>query len=215
VSAQSDAFVDAAAELAAAVAASASDPADAIRLLLPLATWGTETPPPKTTATAWDNASTEWDAVWDSVPLPPRQLGPLAQNARALSAAFADTLRTAACAALGAATQAYRPTSYQDAIALRKTVCDVIDRQAMASADAGRDETFRALRDLRTFVALDLAIRGANLAWLVEIRTQASTPSLTEAWTLYQDTTREPSIVASSDVRHPLWMPIEFEALTR
>jgi prophage DNA circulation protein len=64
-------------------------------------------------------------------------------------------------------------------------------------------------------VSMDLAIRGANLAWLVEVRTAVSMPSLAEAWTLYQDTTREPAIVASSGVRHPLFMPLDFAALSR
>jgi prophage DNA circulation protein len=188
VSAESDAFAQAAAALAEALAASINDPSDAIRLLLPLASW---------------------------VPPPPPGRGPLAVQVRAAHDAIADTLRCASCAALGAATQAYRPSSYQDALALRIAVCDVLDAQATRCADAGRDASYAALRDLRTLVAMDLAIRGANLAWLVEVETAASIPSLAEAWTLYQDTTREPAIVASSGVAHPLFMPLDFAALSR
>jgi len=188
VTTESDAFAQAGAQLAQAVAAAINDPADAIRLLIPLASW---------------------------VPKLPPGGGPLAHRARAAQDAIADNLRCAACAALGAATQRYRPSSYQDAQALRKAVCDVLDAQATRAADAGRDATYNALRDLRTFVALDLAVRGANLAWLVEVETRASIPSLAEAWTLYQDTTREPAIAASSGVRHPLFMPLGFQALSR
>ena len=181
MSAQSDAFAEASAALAQAVS-------DAIRLLIPLASW---------------------------VPNPPPGSGPLAMQAKAAQDAIADNLRCAACAALGAATQAYLPASYQDAQALRAAVCGVLDAQATRSADAGRDATYAALRNLRTLVAMDLAIRGANLAWLVEVETRVSMPSLAEAWTLYQDTTREPSIVASSGVAHPLFMPLDFPALSK
>ncbi len=188
MSAESDAFAAAAVDLAAALAASANDPADAIRLLLPLAGWR----PPPIVGT-----------------------GPLALDAGATQDAIADTLRCAACAALAQATQAYQPISYQDAMAVRNAVCDALDAEATYAADAGRDATYQALRALRAAVALDLAVRGAGLAWLVEIDTAASLPSLAEAWTLYQDTPREPGLVASADPPHPLFMPISFPALNQ
>jgi prophage DNA circulation protein len=188
LSKQTDDFATASEQLAQALVAAINDPADAIRLLIPLASW---------------------------VPKPPPGSGALATEARAAQDAIADNLRCAACAALGAATQAYRPASYQDAHALRHTVCAVLDAQAIRCADAGRDASFAALRDLRTAVALDLAVRGANLAYLVEIETAVSMPALAEAWTLYQDTTREPALVAAADVRHPLFMPLDFAGLSR
>ena len=188
MSAASDAFAQAGAQLAQAVADAINDPADAIRLLIPLASW---------------------------VPEPTPGSGALAVASRAAQDAIADNLRCAACAALGAATQGYLPASYQDAQALSATVCGVLDAEATRAADAGRDATYQALRQLRTLVAMDLAIRGANLAWLVEVETAASMPSLAEAWMLYQNTTREPSIVASSQVPHPLFMPLDFAALSR
>jgi hypothetical protein len=40
-------------------------------------------------------------------------------------------------------------------------------------------------------------------------------PSLAEAWTLYQDTPREPGLVASADPPHPLFMPTSFPALNQ
>lgn len=181
-------FAAASAQLAQALADSVVDPADAIRLLLPLTAW-----------------------------VPPRHPGhgPLAAQVNAAQDAIADTLRCAACAALGGATRAYRPGSYQDATSLRKAVCAALDAQALRCADAGRDASYQALRNLRTAVAIDLAIRGANLADLVGIKTAASMPSLAETWTLYQDTPREPSLVAAADVRHPLFLPLEFAGLSR
>ena len=186
--ANSNTFAAAAAQLAQALAAAVNDPADAIRVLIPLAQFEPEPPPGS---------------------------GPLAQQAMAAQDAIADNLRCAACAALGAATQAYQPASYQDAQALRANVCGVLDAQAIRCADAGRDASYQALRNLRWVVSMDLALRGADLARLVEVETRVSMPSLAEAWTLYQDTTREPAIVASSGVRHPLFMPTDFPGLSK
>lgn len=188
MSAESDAYTSAALDLANAVADAANDPADAIRLLIPLAGWMPPTIPGR---------------------------GPLAAAARTAQDAIAATLRGAACAALGAAARSYRPVSYQDAQAVRIAVCGALDAEAIRAADAGRDATYAALRELRAAVALDLALRGANLSALVEITTRQSTPSLAEAWALYQDTTREPELVAAADAASPLFFPLDFTALTR
>jgi prophage DNA circulation protein len=183
-----EAFGAAAVDLATALSDATADPADAIRLLLPLAGW---MPPP----------------------LPGK--GPLADRARKVQQALASTLRCAACSALGRAAKLYQPISYQDAQSLRLLVCDALDAEAIRAADAMRDATYQALRTLRAAVALDLAVRGANLAALVDVTTRVSMPSLAEAWTLYQDTSREPELVASADPPHPLFMPLEFPALSR
>ena len=186
MSTQSDNFAAAAVQLATALAAAANDPADAIRLLLPLTGW---------------------------IPDPLPGTGPVTVKAQTAQDAIASNLRCAACAALASASATYQPVSYQDAQSVRQAVCDALDAEATRAADDGRDATYEALRTLRAAVALDLASRGANLAWLVEITTPASMPSLAEAWTLYQDTPREPGLVASADVRHPLFMPTSFAAL--
>lgn len=188
MSTASDAFADAGNALCQALLAATNDPADGIRLLLPLTAWAP--PPIAGSGAAADQARTAQDAI-------------------------ADSLRCAACAALGEATLAYAPSSYQDAQAVRNAVCDALDLEATACADAGRDASYAALRDLRAAVALDLAIRGANLAWLVEVQTQAPMPSLAAAWTLYQDTTREPALVAAADVPHPLFLPVSFMGLSQ
>lgn len=188
MSAASDAYSAAAVQLAEALRAAINDPADAIRLLLPLTAW---VPPPVPGTSA------------------------LAALSRQTQDAIADTLRCAACAALGEATLAYQPSSYQDAQAVRQAVCAALDAEATLSADAGRDATYAALRNLRAAVAMDLAIRGANLAWLVEVTTDQPMPSLAEAWTLYHDTTREPAMVAAADVAHPLFMPVQFQGLSQ
>lgn len=174
--------------LATAVLDSTTDPADAIRLLVVLAGW---------------------------MPSPIPGSGPLQQQAMIAQNALASNLRCAACVALATAAKNYQPLSYQDAQSVRKLVCDALDAEATRVADSFLDATYQALRDLRSAVALDLAVRGANLAVLVEVTTAVSMPSLVEAWTLYQDTSREPQLVASADPPHPLFMPTSFPALSR
>lgn len=174
--------------LATAVLDSTTDPADAIRLLLPLAGW---------------------------MPAPIPGSGPLQRQATTAQDAIASNLRCAVCVALATAAKNYQPLSYQDAQSVRKLVCDALDAEATRAADAFLDATYQALRDLRSAVALDLAVRGANLAVLVEVTTAVPMPSLAEAWTLYQNTSREPQLVASADPPHPLFMPLSFPALSR
>lgn len=187
MSAASDTFAAASATLAAALAASTTDPADAVRLLLPLCTWQ---------------------------PTPVFGGGPLAYVMGEYQAAIARNLHCAALAALAVASSQYQPVSYQDALAIRQQVCAALDAEATLAADSGDDATYQALRDLRAAVALDLTLRGASLPSLIEVQTFVSMPSLVEAWSLYADTSREPSLVASADPPHPLFMPLSFAALS-
>lgn len=187
MSTASDNYATACAAFLQDVLAATNDPADAVRLLLPMTAW---------------------------VPTPLPGSASLATTARAAQDAIADTLRCAACAALGQAVTLYNPSSYQDAQNLRMTVCAALDAQATRCADAGRQASYEALRALRAAVATDLAIRGANLARLVEVDIGQPLPSLAAAWMLYADTTREPALVAAADVAAPLFMPISFEGLS-
>lgn len=181
-------FSAAAEQLAQALLIAANDPADGVRLLLPLAGW--QAPPIAGAGPLWVASQSAQDAL-------------------------ASNLRCTACAALAQAAQSYRPSSYQDAQALRVLVVGALDAEATRAADAGLDASYQALRALRAAVALDLAVRGANLAALVEVNTMQPTPSLAEAWTLYQDTTREPGLVASAGAPHPMFLPLSFAALNR
>lgn len=186
--AAAQAFAEASAALGEALLASFADPADAVRLLLPL-------------------------TRWQAPPIPGD--GPGTITALDVQGALASNLRCSACAALARAAALYQPHSYQDATSLRQMVCAALDEEATRCADAGRDASYLALRELRAAVALDLAVRGADLAVLVEVTTAQSTPSLAQAWTLYQDTSREPELVASARPPHPLFMPLTFQALAR
>jgi prophage DNA circulation protein len=188
MSAVTDTFAAASQTLATALTNATNDPADAVRLLLPLCTWQ---------------------------PKPPFGSGPLAVAIAQSQAALVRNLHCAAIAGLARAAAAYRPISYEDALSLRSIVCAAIDAEATRAADAGDVLTYEALRNLRVAVAIDLAVRGASLPSLVEVQTLVSMPSLVEAWTLYQDTSREPELVASADAPHPLFLPLSFPALSR
>jgi prophage DNA circulation protein len=188
VSAVTDDFAAASVTLATALAESTTDPADAVRLLLPLCQFE---------------------------PAPVFGGGPLAYIISQWQYYLAANMRAAAISALAQACAAYQPISYQDAQSLRLMVCAQIGAEATIAADAGNDALYQALSNLRIAVAIDLAWRGANLPMLVEVTTPASMPSLTEAWNLYQDTSREPALVASADPPHPLFMPLSFPALSR
>jgi prophage DNA circulation protein len=188
VSAATDTFAAASVALATALTEATNDPADAIRLLLPLCSWQ---------------------------PSPVFGSGPLAGTITTWQTSIMRNLHCAALSALAVAASSYRPQSYQDALSLRTMVCSAIDLEATIAADAGDDATYQALRNLRVAVAVDLAVRGANLPALVEVQTLVSMPSLAEAWALYQDTSREPELVASADVPHPLFLPLSFAALSQ
>lgn len=188
MSAATDAFAAASVALATALTEATNDPADAVRLLLPLCSWQ---------------------------PTPPFGSGPLAGVITQWQTSIMRNLHCAALAALATASASYQPQSYQDALSLRTIVCAAIDAEATVAADAGDDATYQALRNLRVAVAVDLAVRGANLPALVEVETLVSMPSLAEAWALYQDTSREPQLVASADAPHPLFLPLSFPALSQ
>jgi len=181
-------FAAAAATLTDAVRIANTDPGDAIRLLVPLCQW---------------------------VPLSVPGSGPLSASINQGRNALAATMRVTACAALGRAAQDYQPMSYDDAQAVRALVCSTLDAEAIRAADDERDATYQALRALRTSVALDLEVRGASLARLIDVTTLVPMPALAEAWTLYQDTSRTPELVASADPPHPLFLPLTFSALSR
>jgi prophage DNA circulation protein len=97
---------------------------------------------------------------------------------------------------------------------VRNQVLALMDADILLAADAGEQDAYDALRALRAAVSQDLTTRGVTLPALVTVTTPQPEPSLALAWRLYQDTRREPGMVARADVIHPLFMPTEFEALS-
>lgn len=126
-----------------------------------------------------------------------------------------DMARRSALVSLALASAAYQPTSYEDAVAVMNTVCNLLDLEITNAADKQDRNTYLAFRELRTSVSADLSARGTALPRLAVWQLQATLPSLAVAYRLYADATRTRELVTRANPRHPLWMPAQFEALSR
>lgn len=176
-----DAFV-------AAVAASANDPADAVRLVSGLVQYSPA------------------DVVI------PGQIG---ASMSVVQVATAALLRRYALAQLAVTLSSYQPSSQQDAAAVLSNALDLYDSEIDVAGDAGDDDTFVALRQLRRAVYADLAARGADLATNATFSFNATLPSLVLAQRIYNDSTREPQLLQQIDPIHPAFCPIAFQALAK
>lgn len=180
-------FATAAQALAASVLNSAADPADAVRLLEQLANFT----PAVITSTA-----------------------PIGAAIATMADACGDLFRRAAVVALARASTTYQPTSYNDAAALRTTVCALLDAEILIAADQGEDDVYASLRALRVAVSNDLTARGADLATVTRYQLAASLPSLVVAQRLYRDPARAGELVRRTNPVHPAFMPTHFQALS-
>ena len=176
-----DAFV-------AAVAASANDPADAVRLVTGLVQY---TP--------------------DDVVVP----GQIGASMGAVQVATAALLRRYALAQLAVTLTTYQPSSEPDAAAMLSSALALYDSEIDVAGDSGDDDTFIALRALRRAVYADLTARGANLATNASFSFNAPLPSLVLAKRIYDDVTREPQLLQQIDPIHPAFCPIAFQALAK
>ncbi|CNH58067.1 putative bacteriophage protein [Yersinia massiliensis] len=113
-----------------------------------------------------------------------------------------------------AAAAQYQPESYDDAVAVLGRVCTVIDNTALAAADRGNDETYRALIQMRESIVTLLQQAGANLSRVGEVNFNRPLPALTLANRLYQDALRGDGLVKMANPIHPAFMPTRFKALT-
>ena len=170
----------------ASVAATATDPADAVRLVSTLARYS---------------------------PTPVAQTGPIGDAMSGMQTAMAALLRRYAIAQLASTLTTYQPTSQQDANTVLGAAVGLIDAESDIAGDAGDDETYLALKALRQAVVADLQARGANLAAIATFTFNAPMPSLALAQRLYQDATREPGLVQQIKPRHPAFCPTTFQAL--
>lgn len=184
----SDNFAAAAQALAAALSATTTDPADAIRLLQSL---GAYVAPGATPAS------------------------PIGISMATMQAATGDLFRRAAVVALARASASYQPASANDAAAIRATVCGALDAEITVAADQHADATYNALRTLRAAVSADLTRRGAGLPSVTAISTPAPLPALVLAQRNYGDPDRADDLVTQSNCIHPAFMPLKFSALSQ
>lgn len=138
-------------------------------------------------------------------------VGPAGASATGLG--VAASFRRAAVLDLSRAAAVYQPASYDDAQAVLARATAVLDREITVAADAGQDDSFRALRSLRAAVVTDLRARGAALAPLRRWQVPAALPALVLAQRFYRDPTRADQLVGQAAPVHPLLMPTDFQAL--
>jgi prophage DNA circulation protein len=181
-------FAAAAQALAAAVYGASVDPADAIRILSGLSDF---TPGEATGASAIGTAMAT------------------------VQRASGDLFRRSAVVALARASSDYQPASAADAVGVRNTVCDALDREIQIAGDQGEDATFNAMRRLRAAVVKDLTARGAGLPEQVGIQSMAPVPAPVLAQKLYHDATRGDELVAVSECAHPAFLPLTFKGLSK
>lgn len=181
-------FTSAAQAVAAALLAATTRPSDAIRMLTTLATF---TP----------SAPTSGSGVG---------------AARAtMQTGCGEIFRRAALVALCRASAQYQPSSFNDALAMRQRICDLLDAEILIAGNEGADATFNALRTLRAAVVRDLTQRGANLAALMTVASPNVVPAPVIAQKVYRDSTRADELVAEANPPHPAFMPISFTALSK
>lgn len=173
--------------LLSTVAAAATDPGDAVRLISGLAQYE-----PASVTT-------------------PGQIG---AAMGAMQVALAALCRRYALAQLATTLTTYQPSSQNDANATLSNAISLFDSEISAAGDAGDDQSYVALRALRQAVVADLNSRGADLAVIAEFSFQAALPSLVLANRIYRDSTREPELVQQIEPVHPAFCPKSFQALS-
>lgn len=164
------------------------------------------------------------DALADACADPADQIRLLVQLLRFTSAraeattdigrAFGNAARRAVAARLAIATGSYQPRSSDDAAALILLIGTLLADIAAEAADAGDDESYRAIRATRAAIVEDLRTRGTTLARTRRVSLPTSVPSLTIAQRLYRDAGRAEQLEEQAQPVHPLFMPTTFEALT-
>jgi len=177
---------EAAQGLTDAILSAMADPADAVRLFPTLA---------------------------DFIPAtyyPPSVIG----NARkAFETAMANLFRRCAVIALAKASASYQPSSSDDAVAVRRSVVALLDREIVVAGDNGDDSTFNAFRELRQAVVIDLNTRGAALPALKTVTFQASLPAAVVSLRLYRDAGRADEISRETGAPHPAFQTLSMKVL--
>lgn len=176
----------AAANLMAAVAATASDPADAVRMLSAIAQYA----PPVT-------------------PAP----GTIGTGMAVVAAATSALIRRAALAQLAVVLTTYQPASQQDATTVLSSAVTLFDSEILTAADNGDDNSYMALRQLRQSMILDMQSRAANLASIATFSMPTMLPAVVLANRIYRDATRADQLVTQISPVHPAFCPPTFQAL--
>lgn len=127
----------------------------------------------------------------------------------------ADLFRRSVVIALASSTATYKPTSYEDAIAVKNSVITLLDDEILLAGNQGEDDAFTSLRALRAAVSKDLTVRGGSLSPLVPVISKSPIPASVLAQRLYRDPSRAAELISRAKPIHPSFMPVEFLALAK
>lgn len=155
-------------------------------------------------------ACAAWGSALPAVATTTPQLQQEADN----QAAMIALIRGAAVAALA---QVYANTDFvsqEDAETARDQVTGLLDGLIVAASQAGDDAGCASFEALYAAVALDLSSRGKQLPDVVTYVFAQALPALTVAERLYQDASRAGELIARNAAPHPLFMPLQVEALS-
>jgi prophage DNA circulation protein len=97
--------------------------------------------------------------------------------------------------------------NYDQAIETRRAVGQVFIAIEQQTADAGQDDVFSALAELRHAINAMIMARAASLNPLVTYRTLITANSITLAWRMYQDTDRDLELCDRVNARNPAFLP--------
>lgn len=126
-----------------------------------------------------------------------------AQNAAAMEAFVAElALREIGYSITGMAFD-----NYDQAIEIRQGIGQVFIAIEQQAADAGQDDVFEGLAELRHAINRMIMSRAASLNPLVTYRTLATANSITLAWRMYQNTDRDLEICDRVAARNPAFLP--------
>jgi prophage DNA circulation protein len=103
---------------------------------------------------------------------------------------------------------ALRITSQTQADEVLEAMTAAFDNAETAAADAGEDDVYIALIDLRGACMQDIYARRSTLAPMVDYRLPRSTNAIVMAWRFYQDCNRDLEIVAETNTYTPAFPPM-------
>jgi prophage DNA circulation protein len=204
-------LVDASANAVTEVAPAGTDAVAAATALIAITRALGEAMPPASAA----RAMLELADMWTVVAAAPSYLAPSARRADFNAAAVA---RLARLAALTAYAEAVMNASYPDRPAGVTARANVAARFAAELDDAqGADNAalFVAIEDLSGQVCAYLSRLINDLAPVITVGAALPLPSIWWAYRLYADPSRAAELVARNGVRHPSFMPLELQVLSR
>ena len=140
----------------------------------------------------------------------------ISPSAQAAAVNAFEAARLARLAALTAWAEALVRRTYAsrpDGVTARAEAAERFEQELALAAGYALAPLYIAIEDLRGSVVTYLTQLIADLAPVVTVSANRSLPSLWWSWRLYGSALRSDELVTRNDVRHPSFMPKEFQAL--